>query len=183
MPGSDRSALQEAVDAIFDDFLREVASTEDLRRERRKPKVCAVLDGFSDEHVLSEIRRRQDIETGPLSEAVDAIFDDFLAGVVTLEDLRYERRKAKVAAVLEAFSDEEVFNEVRRRTGCDAPESEAGVTDTSSSTVAGSAPSAVGSVVVERVIERQILVTRCQFCGELTPVDLKTCAGCGAPYR
>lgn len=36
------------------------------------------------------------------------------------------------------------------------------------------------ALVVERVIERQVLVTRCRFCNELTPVDLADCKSCGA---
>jgi hypothetical protein len=29
------------------------------------------------------------------------------------------------------------------------------------------------------VVERQVLVTRCKYCGHVTPVDLERCAGCG----
>ena len=35
-------------------------------------------------------------------------------------------------------------------------------------------------IVKEKVIERQTLVIRCQFCGTLTPADLKACKECGA---
>lgn len=34
--------------------------------------------------------------------------------------------------------------------------------------------------VVEHTIERQVVVTRCKFCQQLTPVDLERCANCGA---
>jgi len=34
---------------------------------------------------------------------------------------------------------------------------------------------------VERIIERQVVVTRCRFCAYLTPVDLDVCRHCGAP--
>ncbi len=34
--------------------------------------------------------------------------------------------------------------------------------------------------IVERIVERQVLVERCTFCGKLTPVDLEACAECGA---
>ncbi len=40
-----------------------------------------------------------------------------------------------------------------------------------------------GAVERERIIERQVVVTRCQFCGELTPVDLTACAACGARLK
>ena len=35
-------------------------------------------------------------------------------------------------------------------------------------------------VVSERVVERQVVVTRCRYCKELTPVDLVECKSCGA---
>lgn len=34
--------------------------------------------------------------------------------------------------------------------------------------------------IVERIVERQVLVIRCKFCGELSPVDLDACKSCGA---
>lgn len=34
--------------------------------------------------------------------------------------------------------------------------------------------------VRERIIERQVVVTRCRYCNELTPVDLSACKSCGA---
>lgn len=42
-------------------------------------------------------------------------------------------------------------------------------------------PSSGSSSVVERhVVERQVVVTRCRYCGALTPVDLAGCQNCGA---
>lgn len=41
-------------------------------------------------------------------------------------------------------------------------------------------PPAASVVERERVVERQVLVTRCKFCKKLTPVDLTACAECGA---
>ncbi len=35
----------------------------------------------------------------------------------------------------------------------------------------------------EKIIERQVLVARCQYCGELTPVDLVACKSCGARIK
>ncbi|MEO7593716.1 MAG: hypothetical protein ABI134_21045 [Byssovorax sp.] len=35
-------------------------------------------------------------------------------------------------------------------------------------------------VVSERVVERQVVVTRCRYCKELTPIDLVECKSCGA---
>ena len=42
------------------------------------------------------------------------------------------------------------------------------------------ASAASGEVVVQHVVERQVVVTRCKFCGQLTPVDLTACKSCGA---
>jgi hypothetical protein len=42
------------------------------------------------------------------------------------------------------------------------------------------AETAETKVVVERVIERQVVVTRCKYCNEYTPVDASQCKGCGA---
>lgn len=38
-------------------------------------------------------------------------------------------------------------------------------------------PDATGDA---RVIERQVLVARCKFCQQITPVDLEACSHCGA---
>ena len=34
--------------------------------------------------------------------------------------------------------------------------------------------------VIERIVERQVIVIRCKFCQELSPVDLESCKSCGA---
>jgi len=42
------------------------------------------------------------------------------------------------------------------------------------------APQPVAAPTVHQVvIERQVVVTRCKYCGHLTPVDLAACQGCG----
>ncbi len=51
-----------------------------------------------------------------LTEAVDQVWD-FIGEVEDEEMLRYERKKAKVQKILEGFSDEEVFEEVKVRRG------------------------------------------------------------------
>lgn len=50
-----------------------------------------------------------------LKAAVGAVWDDFLQYVETEDDLRRERRKAKVTAAIGDFSDERVLAEIRRR--------------------------------------------------------------------
>ena len=36
------------------------------------------------------------------------------------------------------------------------------------------------TITRERIIERQVVVMRCKYCAELTPVDLSSCKSCGA---
>jgi hypothetical protein len=49
-------------------------------------------------------------------EAVESVWD-FVGEVEDLDTLKYERKKAKVHAVLDGFSDEEVFAEIKVRRG------------------------------------------------------------------
>ena len=51
-----------------------------------------------------------------VKKAVDAVWE-FLEEVEDLEQLKYERKKAKVKAALEGLSDEEVFDEILARRG------------------------------------------------------------------
>lgn len=51
-----------------------------------------------------------------IREAVETVWD-FIGEVEGLDELKYERKKAKVHAVLEGFSDEEVFAEIKVRRG------------------------------------------------------------------
>ena len=37
-----------------------------------------------------------------------------------------------------------------------------------------------GVVRQEKIVERQVLVVRCKFCAQITPVDLNNCEKCGA---
>ena len=49
--------------------------------------------------------------------AVDKVYDDFLSGVGSIDELRYERKKAKVAAALDGFDEAAVFADLQRRQG------------------------------------------------------------------
>lgn len=51
-----------------------------------------------------------------LKDAVESVWD-FIGEVEDLESLRYERRKAKVNKLLDGYSDEEVFAEIKIRRG------------------------------------------------------------------
>lgn len=53
------AALRDAVNAVWEDFLQYAEDVDDLRRERRKQKVANALEGFADDAVWSEIRRRK----------------------------------------------------------------------------------------------------------------------------
>jgi Domain of unknown function (DUF1998) len=58
LPDSDE-ALRAAVNLVYEDFLQYAESSDDVKRERRKQKVANALEGFSDEAVWAEIRRKQ----------------------------------------------------------------------------------------------------------------------------
>lgn len=52
-------ALRQAVDEVWVDFLQYSESADDVGRERKKQKVSAALEGFSDKEVWKEIERRK----------------------------------------------------------------------------------------------------------------------------
>lgn len=57
-------SLREAVESVWD-FIEIAENADDIKRERKKAKVHAVLDGYKDEEVLAEVkvRRGQSAET------------------------------------------------------------------------------------------------------------------------
>lgn len=57
-----------------------------------------------------------------------------------------------------------------------SPDGPSGALDVTGAAVAQEAPVRV----VERVVERRVLVIRCKFCADITPVDLAVCEHCGA---
>jgi len=58
IPDEDKK-LQAAVEKVWEDFLLYVESAEDLTKERKKARVHAALEGYSDEVVWREIERRR----------------------------------------------------------------------------------------------------------------------------
>lgn len=52
------SDLREAVDAVWEDYLQYCEELRDVKRERKKAKVEAALDGFDDATVWDEVQRR-----------------------------------------------------------------------------------------------------------------------------
>jgi hypothetical protein len=96
--------LRKAVDPIWEDELQYIEDLEDLQRLRRKnkPKVAAQLNGFTDEEVWTEIRRRRappakavsikqaEIETllsSQVEESEDIPEEDFYARARSLDAL------------------------------------------------------------------------------------------------
>jgi hypothetical protein len=52
------AAVAAAVDKIWEDHLKWCEDQDDVRKERRRPKVAAAIEGFSDDEVWEEIQRR-----------------------------------------------------------------------------------------------------------------------------
>ena len=52
------AGLKDAVDRVWEDFLQYSESEADVRKERRKEKVAAALEGLTDEVVWAEVSRR-----------------------------------------------------------------------------------------------------------------------------
>jgi Domain of unknown function (DUF1998) len=52
-------ALRQAVDSVWLDFLQYADSKADIARERKKQKVSAALEGFSDDEVWNDVERRK----------------------------------------------------------------------------------------------------------------------------
>jgi hypothetical protein len=74
--------IRSAVDRVWDDFLMYVEDIGDLRKERKKAKVAAALEGHSDEAVWAEIERRKKkgtSEKGPDKSIKGAEIETLLA--------------------------------------------------------------------------------------------------------
>jgi hypothetical protein len=53
------SAVKQAVDRVYQDYLLVAESEDDIRKERKKAKVSSALEGLSDADVWREVQRRQ----------------------------------------------------------------------------------------------------------------------------
>jgi hypothetical protein len=58
LPEADE-ALRESVDQVFEDFLQYAEDVDDIKRDRKKQKVAAALEGFRDEAIWAEVNRRK----------------------------------------------------------------------------------------------------------------------------
>ena len=95
------AALQQAVSAVYEDFLQYAESPSDIQRERKKQKVEAAIEKFSNEAVWEEVQRQKnhqkndksikqaEIETLLSSPVVgeDHPDSDFYATARSLDDL------------------------------------------------------------------------------------------------
>lgn len=57
LPDRDQ-AIRDAIDRVWEDYLKYCESEADVRKERRKEKVAAALDGFTDALVWADVERR-----------------------------------------------------------------------------------------------------------------------------
>jgi hypothetical protein len=57
IPSND-AAVKEAINKVWEDHLQHTESQDDVRKERKREKVKAALDGFSDEVVWAEVQRK-----------------------------------------------------------------------------------------------------------------------------
>lgn len=53
------AALRKAVDGVWEDFLQYVEDVGEVAKERRKAKVAAALEGYSNDDVFAEVERRK----------------------------------------------------------------------------------------------------------------------------
>ncbi|HEY9695838.1 MAG TPA: DUF1998 domain-containing protein [Trichocoleus sp.] len=58
LPDSDE-ALRKAVDLVYEDYLQFAEDISDVKRDRKKQKVAIAIEGFSDEAIWAEVKRRQ----------------------------------------------------------------------------------------------------------------------------
>ncbi|MEH2392473.1 MAG: DUF1998 domain-containing protein [Nostoc sp.] len=103
LPDSD-AAVRNVVNLVYEDFLQYAETANDVKKERKKQKVSTALEGFSDDAVWAEIKRRQsgqsnqpksikqvEIETllsSPFDVGEDVPEGDFYARARKLDNLK-----------------------------------------------------------------------------------------------
>jgi hypothetical protein len=78
IPDGDQ-ALKDAVDRVWEDYLQYCEEPGDVRKERRKEKVAAALEGLADEAVWAEVERRQKGVSPPKKGIKEAELDTLLS--------------------------------------------------------------------------------------------------------
>lgn len=71
--------LRKAVDRVWEDFLLYAEELGDVKKERRKAKVAAALEGYSDDAVFAELKRRRANAPGPEKSIKQAEIETLLA--------------------------------------------------------------------------------------------------------
>ena len=84
------SLLRKAIDAVWEDYLLYVDSIEDLQKERKKAKVFAALQDFSDDQIMADIRRRKGGQEKDKKSIKQAEIEMLLASQVEIGDDRPE---------------------------------------------------------------------------------------------
>jgi len=83
IPDGDRQ-LRDAVDRVWERYLRYCEDERDVRRERKKEEVAAALDGFDDAAVWAEVERRREGTRAPEKSIKQAEIETLLAQKPTL---------------------------------------------------------------------------------------------------
>ena len=73
------AALKMAVDKVYEDFLQYAETVEEVRRERKKQKVFAALEGLDDPAVFAEVQRRQGKAEAPDRKIKQAEIETLMA--------------------------------------------------------------------------------------------------------
>jgi hypothetical protein len=106
------AAIRQAVDSVWTDFLQYCESAADVARERRKQKVSAALEAFSDADVWKEIERRKggadpdargirEVELETLLSAQTEIGDDRPGGDFYARTITIPGKPSAVTKVIE----------------------------------------------------------------------------------
>ena len=77
--------LREAVESVWD-FIEIAESADDIKRERKKAKVQAVLDGFKDEEIFAEVKVRRGQSAAPPKSIKQAEMETLIASKDELGD-------------------------------------------------------------------------------------------------
>jgi Domain of unknown function (DUF1998) len=102
------SALRDAVNLVYEDFLQYAESVSDIKKERRKQKVSVALEKFSDEVVWQEIQRRQSGQSSQNKSIKQVEIETLLSSPVEVgEDVPdgdFYARSRKLTTLTPAFS-------------------------------------------------------------------------------
>jgi hypothetical protein len=122
------SAIRAAVDALWTEFLQYSESKADVTRERKKQRVSATLEGFSDADVWREIQRRKGGETGEtrgireveletLLSAEQEVGDDRPGGIYYARSINIGKMKPGLASRIDRVVKVHRLREVTAQVG------------------------------------------------------------------